>query len=620
MERRVFLKCAALSGLGFWSAKCLAAEKSTTKPRPNILFILADDLGWMDTSVYGSRYYKTPNVDRLAKKGMLFTDAYSASPLCSPTRASLLTGKYPSREGLNITMPGCHLPPLAKDAKLMANSAAPDRKMVTPESCRHIQGPEYTYANAFKDAGYKTGVIGKWHLGLNEEHWPKNYGFDFDMGAPVPGPPSYFAPYKMKNFPEGDAGEYVTDRVTKEALRFIEANKNDPFVLSVWHFAVHAPYQAVEDITAKYRDVNDSRGKQDCAVMASMIESFDTGVGKLLDKLDELDLTDNTIIIFFSDNGGNMYDLVEGTTPTNNSPLRGGKGNIYEGGQRCPLIVSYPDVVTSGVTSDEIVSSVDIYPTMFEMAGIRPNPRQKLDGVSIVPVLKGGKINREAIFCHFPHYVPATQNLPSTSVRKGDYKLIRFYGEGEYRSNKFELYNLKQDIGETNNLAAKYPQKVKSLDKLIDGFIADTGSLVPVKNLAYIPLADKWSSSNDCSLSVDNSILKLKSSGNDPYIYTSTLPLVSNQMVLKFRMRSNIKGAGTVYFYGGRTKAFSKANSVDFEIKRDGAWNEYEVVFDPAGQIKGLRIDPGTSVGIAEFEYIELARVYGECLKLWDFM
>lgn len=454
--------------------------------KPNVIMILADDLGWMDTSAYGSRYYETPHIERLAKMGMLFTDAYAANPLCSPTRASLMTGKYPHR--LNITTPSCHLPAESEELPYLEGKVKDWNKMIEPRSRRYLPLEEYTIGHAFKDSGYETALIGKWHLGIDEKHWPRHYGFDHDMGAPNPGPPSYFAPFRAINFPAGEEGEYVTDRVTDEAIRFIEGAKDRPFFLCLWHFAVHSPFEGKSELIEYYRNKRDPRGFQDCPTMAAMVKSMDDGVGSVLDKLDKLDLTEDTIIVFMSDNGGNMYDQVEYTTPTNNLPLRNGKGNIHEGGVRVPFIVSMPNVVAPGSKSDEIISSIDLYPTLLELAGIAPNPRQVVDGVSIVPALRQeGKVDREAIFCHFPHTILATHNLPSSSVRRGDWKLIRFYGEGENRTPGFALYNLRDDIGESNNLAERMPELVKELDGLISRHLEETEAIVPILNPEYDP-------------------------------------------------------------------------------------------------------------------------------------
>lgn len=451
--------------------------------KPNIVFILADDLGWMDVGCNGSKYYSTPNIDKLASRGMRFTNAYTASPLCSPTRASILSGKYPER--FHFTTPSGHLPP-NPDAPLMADRAAPWQKVITPASRTFMPLEEITIAEVLKENGYATGFIGKWHLGRNP-YSPENQGFDFNVGGgPNPGPPDYFSPYRIKNLPDGPPHEYITDRITEEAIKFIENKKDSPFFLCLWEFAVHAPYQGKLNYVREYEDKVDPRGQQGNPIMAAMIQSLDESVGRVMNKLDELNLSENTIIIFYSDNGGNMYDLIEGKTPTNNYPLKFGKGNIHEGGIRVPLIVAWPGRIKAGTVSDEIVSSIDIYPTLLQATQSPPDPRQLLDGVSLIPVLtKGLQLKREAIFCHFPHYVPAPDNYPSTSVRKGKWKLIKVYGEGDNKEDAYELYDLQDDQGENKNLASQMPFKVKKLNKLIINHVNKVNGIFPVKNPAY---------------------------------------------------------------------------------------------------------------------------------------
>jgi arylsulfatase A-like enzyme len=468
------------------SYRTVLAQSAEAK-KPNIIFVLADDLGWMDITVNGSKYYDTPNMERLAKRGMVFKNAYTASPLCSPTRASILTGKYPAR--FHFTTPGGHLPP-NPDEVLMRDKAAPWQKVITPASRTFMPLEELTIAENLTKNGYNTGFIGKWHLGQNPYN-PENQGFDYNVaGGPNPGPPSYFSPYHIKNLTDGPPREYITDRITDEALRFIENKKDSTFFLCMWEFAVHAPYQGKLSLVKEYENKVDPRGKQDSPIMAAMIKSLDESMGRIMDKLDELKISDNTIIIFTSDNGGNMYDIVNGKNPTNNYPLRGGKGNIYEGGVRVPLIISWPGKTKPGSVSEEIVSSIDFYPTILEIANSTAQKGQILDGRSLVPVLTGNShLKREAVFCHFPHYVPATNNYPSTSVRKGDWKLIRFYGEGPGRTDKLELYNLKDDLGEERNLVLKYKARVKNLNRLITRHVEDIDGLFPVSNPDFNPSA-----------------------------------------------------------------------------------------------------------------------------------
>jgi arylsulfatase A-like enzyme len=471
---------------------CGAAALAPQPPaarKPNIVFFLMDDMGWMDTTVYGSRYYDTPNMERLARRSMIFTDAYSASPLCSPTRASILTGKYPARTG--ITTACGHTPPAPPDASRFAEKAAPARRYLLPDSLCFLRPDEFTIAEAFKEAGYRTGHVGKWHLGLYPEHWPDKQGFDVAIhGKPDPGPPSYFSPYRFKagTLKDGPPGEYITDRLTDEALRFLEANRQGPFLLHFWQHSVHGPWGYKEELARRYADRKDPRGKQNNPIMAAMLKSADESLGRVLDKLDELGIADNTIFIFFSDNGGNTHSRIgpDSLPPTNNEPLREGKGRLCEGGTRVPMMIAWPGVAKPGSKSSEVVSSVDFYPTMLEMAGLKPRPGIPLDGESIVPVLKQtGKLKREAIFCYFPHGGPARP--PGAYVRKGDWKLIRYYETGPEHPEELELFNLRDDLSETTNLAAKQPERVRAMNALIDDFLRRTNAVVPKPNPNYRP-------------------------------------------------------------------------------------------------------------------------------------
>ena len=488
MSRRCFVK---MAGAGILSLAIPKTASAAAVRKPNFVFILVDDMGWMDVGCYGSRYYETPNIDKLARQGMLFTDAYAANPLCSPTRASILTGKYPAR--MKITAPAGHLPKLPANRPLLGKQAQPWQKTVTPISRRYLPLEERTIAEALRETGYETGFIGKWHLGKDPIYWPENQGFDINVGgAGNPGPPSYHSPYRLNNLKDGPAGEYITDRLTDEALGFIESNRKKTFSLFLWHFGVHGPWGHKEEITKLYLNKKDPRGEQNNPIMASMLKSIDESVGRVMDKLDEMKLFDDTIVIFFSDNGGNTHSRIgpNELPPTNNAPLRGGKATIYEGGTREPLIVRWPGVVEPGSRCSQVVSSIDFYPTMLEITHDKPRPGQILDGESILPLLRqSGKLNRQAIFCHFPHNTPATGNIASTYVRSGNWKLIRFYHDGEAGNHRYELYNLAEDISEANNLAAKYPEKVRLLDALIEQHLKQTAALAPIRNPKYDPNA-----------------------------------------------------------------------------------------------------------------------------------
>ena len=612
-------------------AEKLRARKIASK-RPNIVFFLVDDMGWMDSTLYGSKYYHTPNVERLAKRGMMFTDAYAANPLCSPTRASILTGKYPCR--LGITTPACHLP-AQPDVPVLGKTAPPFHKVVCPRSRRFLPLEEHTLAETFRDAGYATAFIGKWHLGHDEKWWPKAQGFDINIaGGRYPGPPSYFSPYRIRTLRDGPSGQYITDRLTDEAEGYLRkaARADKPFMLCFWHYAVHAPFQGKEDLIAEYRKRKDPRGKQGSATMGAMIQSMDESLGRLLDTLDKLKLADDTIIIFFSDNGGNMYNTVDGLTPTNNHPLRGGKGSIYEGGVREPCIVVWPRAVKPGTRSSEVISSIDWYPTMLDMAGIPKPAKAQFDGLSIAPALKGTPaLDREAIFCHFPHYIPATGNLPATSVRKGRWKLIRLYGEGPNRSHGHELYDLAADIGETKDLAAKMPDKVKELDALITQHVNTTGAVVPILNPAYDPSAKPgrrrkagkpvagWTPSRQCTLSAGKGTLQITSTGGDPYIHSNRVPSVAGPITVKLRMKSTARGRGQFFWATANATNFHRSRAVPLEMIHDGKWHEYTVELPIDGKLRAVRLDPVTARGEVEIDYIRLVGPDAKSVKAWDF-
>jgi len=424
--------------------------------KPNVIFFLVDDMGWMDIGVNGSTFYETPNIDRLASEGVRFTQAYAASPVCSPTRASILTGKNPAR--INLTQwiggPG------------------------NPDYVRNLPLEEVLFPEVMKEAGYSTIFLGKWHLNNQAGEgtfWPDKQGFDINIGGHFRGglyiKNKYFSPWDIPNLENGPDGEYMTDRLAKEAANYIDGNAENPFLLYLSFYQVHAPFSAPEDRIEKYNKKNEQLGltdeerfgeetngdktftyrkKQDHPTYAAMVESMDMAVGKVLDKVKEKGIEDNTIIIFFSDNGG--LSTSEGT-PTANTPLRNGKGWLYEGGIREPAIIKWPGEVKAGLVSDAVITSMDFYPTILEMIGQPLRPDLHVDGKSIVPLLKGKteKIH-DATYFHYPHR-SNQKGSPSSAIREGDYKLILFLND-----NHTELYNLKDDIGERHNLAQELPE------------------------------------------------------------------------------------------------------------------------------------------------------------------
>jgi arylsulfatase A-like enzyme len=466
------------------------AEARPARTSPNVILILVDDMGWTDSSTYGSTYYQTPNLSRLAGEGMLFTDAYAASPLCSPTRASILSGQYPAR--LRIT------------AAITPKDVA-EPKALPPEEnayCGQVENKNrlplevFTLAEALKEEGYHTAHIGKWHLapsgnrwsGTGDEFCAENQGFDFVIGGDhLPGPPDYYSPYqnKIRNLAAGPEGEYLNERLAEESIQWIESVRDSgkPFYLNFWHYAVHGPIIPKKDLLPKYNERRDPHADQRCPEMATMLDSMDNSIGILLDWLDRpqnRDLKKNTVILLTSDNGGVIHNEVDGNPWTSNRPLRGGKANTYEGGTRVPWIVRWPGHVQPKAECNTPVQSIDIYPTVLEIAGI--NSRAEIDGRSIVPLLEGKPMDHQPIFTDFPHLF-GILCAPSSSVRDEDYKLIRFHHAGRNAvSHAYELFDLERDPSEAINLAAYLPEKVKELDRLIEKHLKETDALVPVQN------------------------------------------------------------------------------------------------------------------------------------------
>jgi len=448
--------------------------------KPNIVFILADDLGYMDIGANNPKtFYETPNLNRLAAQGMRFTDGYAACPVCSPTRASILTGKYPARLQLTDYIGGHRT-----------------GKLLPAEYLDHLPLEEVTLAEALKQAGYTTGIFGKWHLGTGQ-YLPEAQGFDVNVGGSGAGSPSsYFSPYRNPKLPDGPNGEYLNERLTEEALNFIDSNRKQPFLLYLAHYAVHIPLQAKKEVIEKYEAKaaalppsngpkvlpegdQQARQVQDHPVYAAMVQSLDESVGRILKKLDELGLASNTIVIFFSDNGG--LSTTEGM-PTSNVPLRAGKGWLYEGGIREPMLVKWPGTTRPGSVCSTPVISTDFYPTILAMAGLAARPAQHCDGVSLVPLIKRGKAPaRKAVFWHYPHY-GNQGGRPGCAVRSGDWKLIRFFED-----NRSELYNLKNDLSEKHDLCPQMPEKVQELNALLDQFLKETRATLPRPNPDYHP-------------------------------------------------------------------------------------------------------------------------------------
>ncbi len=453
----------------------------------NVIFVLADDLGWSDTTLYGhTNLYETPNLERLAQRGMTFTRAYANSPLCSPTRASIMTGQLPARHG--STAPQHHTQAVRMRAAV-AKAAPPGNKALLTASVTRLDTAYPTLAKLFKARGYHTAHFGKWHLGP-EPYSPLEHGFDVDIPHhPGPGPAgSFVAPWRFRNFRENTPKEHIEDRMAFEAVQWMQSVKDKPFYMNYWQFSVHAPFNAKEALVEKYRRRVDPSNPQRCPTYAAMVESLDDAIGTLLDAVDAAGIADRTAIVFISDNGGNMYNVVEGERPTSNVPLRGGKATMFEGGIRVPCIVVWPKVTRPGSRSHEIIQASDFYTTILGQLHMASPENHVVDGIDITPALQGGSLKRESIITYFPHCPPVPDWLPpSMAIHSGDWKLIRLFHEGQNGAHDYLLYNLKKDIGEKHNLADQYPERVAGMDRMMEAYIQAAGTVVPQPNPRFDP-------------------------------------------------------------------------------------------------------------------------------------
>jgi arylsulfatase A-like enzyme len=463
MHARVWLRC--LSVLGVLLIVTCPAAGEERAPKLNFVFILIDDMGWKDLGCYGSTFHETPNIDRLAGQGMRFTDAYAAGPVCSPTRASILTGKYPARLHLTDFLTG--------------RSDRPSQKLLRPKFRQYLSLDERTIAKELKARGYVSASIGKWHLG-GEAYSPVKHGFDVNVGGTITGsPPGGHFRFRTPTLSARDDQEYLTDRLTEEAEKFMDENKERPFFIYLAHYAVHIPLEAKEQLVAKYQAKAKPSDGQTNALYAAMVESVDDSVDRILKKLEQLRIADRTVVFFTSDNGGLSVKEGPNTPATSNAPLRAGKGFLYEGGIREPLIVKWPGVTPPGSVCGIPVCSIDFFPTILQMTGGTADSTL-VDGISLVPFLKQtGEWKREALYWHYPHY-SNQGGRPSGAVRERDFKLIEFFENG-----KLELYNLRDDIGEKRDLAAMLPAKTETLHAMLKTWRRSVSAQMPTPNPAY---------------------------------------------------------------------------------------------------------------------------------------
>ncbi len=453
-------------------------KTSEVSKKMNVVLILVDDMGWTGVGCFGSDLHQTPHIDRLAKQSMKFTNAYAASPVCSPTRASIMTGISPAKLHMTIWHESAAHPPQ-------------NRKVIPPVTEGSLDLDYTTLADVLHEAGYYTAHLGKWHLGT-AGYYPENQGFDVNIGGTFWGCPStFFFPYKgpfgrqkeMRYVPGldgGTEGEYLTDRLTTEALEIMKAQADKPLFINMCYYTVHTPIEGKPDLVKKYDELVDPKADHHNANYAAMTETLDENVGRILKQIDDLGMTDNTVVIFTSDNGGYINGYRDMDHVTGNAPLRSGKGSLYEGGVRVPLLIKWPGVTKPGAVSDEPVTTCDFYPTLLDILGLSGDSTHnaKVEGMSLVPLLQktAMRLKRDSIYFHYPHYYPTT--TPVSAIRSRDWKLLEYYEDG-----RLELYNLADDLSESNNLAKQNPEKTAELQEDLHRWLNKNDAQIPVENL-----------------------------------------------------------------------------------------------------------------------------------------
>lgn len=657
----------------------------------NIVLILADDLGWADTTLYGkTAFYETPNIERLAARGMTFSSAYS-SPICSPTRAAIMTGQNPARHGM--TAPAAHLEEVRFEAVAGLNGP-PHQKCTNVRSATRLDPAVPTLGKLLKHAGYATAHFGKWHLG-REPHSPLELGFDVDIPHWWgPGPKtSYLAPWGYSNpdFKEGEPGEHIEDRMAREAVTWLkQRDRSKPFFMNYWQFSVHAPFGAKPELIDRYRKKLDKeqirpssrthksvdgdsprsgdRGYdawQQSPTYAAMVHSLDDAVGTLLDALDAEGVLDETIIVFYSDNGGNIHCGLEETDSegnkyitaiTSNHPLRGGKGGIHEGGVRVPAVVVWPGLTESGSRTNVRIQANDLYPTILRMLNIERPQDHVIDGVDFTKALRGETMDRGPMFTHVPGHGNTPQWLPpSMSVHQGDWKLIRTFYYGENGKHAYRLYNLREDIGEQHNLASKHPGKVKVMDQLIEDYIIEANVVIPKPNPKFDPAkfdpssigvqagglkmpktfikpsqrsavksvetASKasmqgWSARN-AGVAVESDFLKIMPSGRQPFI-TNAKVRVNGPTEFRMRVRTHKDGKARLQWRIEGQKLFPKTGqNKSFEVA-GGDWQELKVSLPNENRLIHVRLFLPDRNNTTDIDWIEIGS-NGQNHMRWDF-
>lgn len=627
----------------------LPSLAAADRQRPNVVLILADDLGARDLGCFGSTYYETPNIDRLAARGVRLLNAYSASPLCSPTRSSIMTGQDPARTG--ITSPSCHLPTVQLTKELIRN----DARVLLANSVTRLKSEYRTLPEVLRDAGYATAHFGKWHLGHNlafgDAFEPRDQGFDVDWPhtprAPGPGGGGgYLAPWKFITDPSiSDVrGRHVDERMADEAGQFIRASKGRPFFVNFWLFSVHSPWNAREDYIQHFSRKTDPANPQKNPLYAAMVRSMDDAVGRLLGHLEASGEADNTLIIFWSDNGGYAYPPKQ-TDPdgyaeipaTSNLPYRSGKASLYDGGTREPGIVVWPGKVQPGSTANFLIQSTDLFPTILAACGAPIPPDQKLDGIDQSAAITGGDTARSQLFCHFPHGNATRDTVmdgfyAGSWVRDGNLKLIRFYARADDGSDELELYDLAADPGERNNLAAAQPEAAQRLNAVLQKYLVDTDAVIPrfnpehgkrpassksaAKKTAKTPddLPGGWKNRAGAASVVDGA-LQVQSRGSNSFLGVSA-GLMPGMAVLSFRMRALQAGEGRIALL--TSTQGEEVVSVPYTLAGEADWQKVTVELPVKEKTTILRLYLPSGSAAVELDEIVLQPAVGQARR-WDF-
>ncbi len=484
----IFLKHRVLIlGIIFLAGACSQPDNGQETSKPNVLFILADDFGYHDMSGMGSDYYETPSIDRIAREGMVFTDGYANCQVCSPSRASIMSGKFTARHGITDW--------IGARTGTAWREQGRHNKLLPPEYVRNLPHEYITLPEALKEEGYKTFYAGKWHLG-SRGSWPEDHGFDINKGGWDKGSPTggFFSPFKNPKLEDREPGENLSKRLARETADFIKANRDSAFFAFLSFYAVHAPLQTTREKWSKYRDKALEQGVapigfrmghflpirqvQDHPIYGGLVESMDEAIGMVLQSLDEAGLDENTIVIFTSDNGGVAAGDAYATT---NRPLRAGKGYQYEGGIREPYFIKVPWMDIAGKESNVPVTGADFYPTLLDLLDLEPRPDEHNDGVSLLPLLKGETIEERPLIWHYPHY-GNQGGQPSSIIRLGRWKLIHYYEDGHK-----ELYDLETDISEENDLSGEHPDRVERLNERLFNYLEEVGARYPEEDPMYDP-------------------------------------------------------------------------------------------------------------------------------------